>query len=106
LNGGMIELEGYSRIHGNKPIPEKYLLSNEKVIIIEGVIGLALPYLREIADLKIFKDIDEEIHYARIHTFHTWKGFNQEQIITRLNERKIPEYDFINSTKIFADLIV
>lgn len=106
LKGGLIELEGYSRIVGNKPIPEKYVYGHEKVIIIEGVIGLALPYLREIADLKIYKDIAEEDHYSRTQQYHLWKGYTKELADAQYEERRVPEYEFIKSTKKFADIII
>ncbi len=106
LNGGLIELDGYSRIAGNKPIPEKYMFNKEKVVIIEGVIGLALPYLREIADLKIYKEIEDTKHYERTQQYHSWKGYSKEQAESQYEERKIQEYEFIKNTRKFSDLII
>jgi uridine kinase len=106
LKGGMIELEGYTKIHGNKPVPASYLLKAENVIIIEGVIGLALPYLQEIADLKIFKSIDESLHKERIMKYFKWKGYTEAESEERYNQRKTGEYDMNTATSKTADLII
>lgn len=106
MKGGMIELEGYAKIEGNKPVPVNYLLKQENVIIIEGVIGLALPYLLEIADLKIFKSIEENSHKDRIMKYFHWKGYSSEESEQRYVLRKSSEYDFISSTYKNADLTI
>jgi D,D-heptose 1,7-bisphosphate phosphatase len=106
MKGGMIELEGYSKIHGNKAIPSSYLIKMENVIIVEGVIGLALPYLLEIADLKIFTSIGTDEHKERILRYFKWKGYTEEESIQRYNERKELEYDLISATAKNADLTI
>ena len=106
LAGGAIELEGYSRIPGNKPTPERYLLNAENVIIIDGVIALALPYLREIADLKIFKAIEDNDHYQRVMDYFAWKGYSREHSEKEYLQRKVLEYSVISETGKYADLMV
>lgn len=106
LKGGRIELEGYAKIEGNKPISSNYLLNQENIIIVEGVIGLALPYLNEIADLRIYKSIDELSHKERILKYFKWKGYSNEESEQRYALRKSAEYDFISSTSQNADLII
>jgi histidinol-phosphate phosphatase family protein len=106
LNGGMIALEGYSRIAGNKPIPQSYLYNHEEVIILDGVIALAIGYLREMAHFKIYKHISDEQHYQRTQIYHGWKGYSAELAASQYEERRIPEYEFIKSTRKFADLVV
>lgn len=106
LNGGRIELDGYSRILGNKPIPAQYIHSNEKVIIIEGVIGLALSYLREIAHLKIYKELPSADHYTRTIQYQAWKGYTKEYAVAQYEERRKPEYELIKTTKKYADMII
>jgi histidinol-phosphate phosphatase family protein len=106
LNGGMIALEGYSRISGNKPIPEKYIYHQEDVIILDGVIALAIGYLREIADFKIYKHIPDEQHYQRTQRYHGWKGYSADQAERQYEERRIPEYEWIKTTQNQADLVI
>lgn len=106
LKGGKIELQGYSKIHGNKPISANYLLKVENVIIVEGVIGLALPYLLEIADLKLFKSIEEDLHKERILKYFHWKGYSEKESMDRYNQRKIAEYDYISITSKNSDLTI
>lgn len=106
LSGGRIDLEGYSKIPGLSPVAQSYLLNNERVIIIEGVIGLALPYLLEISNLKIYKHIDETLHRNRVMEYYNWKGYSPQQCQEQYEMRKRLEYDMIADTAKYADIIV
>jgi uridine kinase len=106
LNGGRIDLDGYSKIPGLAPVPQSYLLDKERVILIEGVIGLALPYLLEISDLKIFHSVPEDAHRIRVMEYFDWKGYSLEKSEQQYAERKAAEYDFISGTSKNADLVI
>jgi len=106
LAGGRIDLDGYSKIQGLSPVAQSYLLNNERAIIIEGIVALALPYLLEIADLKIFVDINEVLHFNRVKEYYKWKGYTPQQSEDQYKLRKKLEYDMISSTIKNADIII
>lgn len=106
LQGGRIDLEGYSKIHGFQPIPQSYLFGGEKVVIIEGVVALAVSYLLEISNLKIFKSINPEEHWKRVMNYFRWKGYSEEESQRLYDDRKLIEYDHIGTTSKEADIII
>lgn len=106
LQGGRIDLEGYSKIQGLQPIPQSYFYGGEKVVIIEGVIALAVSYLLEISNLKIFKKINAEDHHQRVMEYFRWKGYSEEESKRLYKERKSVEYDHIGTTDNEADIII
>jgi uridine kinase len=46
-------------------LEKTFLIEPKKVIIVEGILTLAIPRLRELADLSIFIDVDDDIRLAR-----------------------------------------
>lgn len=85
---------------------EQGLALSQGVILVEGVISLALPILRENADLAIFVTTEDEIRLQRLQSFYRFReGLEQEaeEIIT---ERENEEVPFIKETAAWADVIL
>lgn len=106
LHGKQITAHGYARHPLRKEQAVDYKLENHDVIILEGIVALSTPHLRSLADLKIFKQIDEKTLKSRIATFYAWKGFDEAAIEKLFAERKPTEYDIIAKDVTFADITV
>lgn len=83
-----------------------YQFTTEDVIIIEGVVALATPALREPADLKIFKKIDENLLQERMYRFYEWKGYSKEETGKLWTQRKTNEYELIAGNEQFGNVVV
>ena len=80
----------------------------KEVIIIEGIMALVNPELRELMDLKIFVDADADDRLIRlIRRDVIERGRTPETVISRY-ERIVKEmhWEFIEPTKKFADIIM
>lgn len=106
LAGEQVSIHGYARHPERKPIPSTYQYQGQKVIIIEGVVALASESLRNRADLKLFKHIDERELKKRLEQYFTWKGYTGKEIDKQWISRKTSEYDVIDEHIAFADLVV
>jgi histidinol-phosphate phosphatase family protein len=104
LKGQKVTAHGYRRHPARTELPTDYLLSGQSVIILEGIVALSTPELRALADLKVFKSIDEKLLKSRFTTFYNWKGYSPEAIEKLYAERKPTEYDIIAKDVTFADL--
>jgi D,D-heptose 1,7-bisphosphate phosphatase len=104
LHGKPVTASGYARHPLHTAQPTDYALKNHDVVILEGIVAISTPVLRSLADLTIFKQIDEETLKSRISTFYGWKGFSEKQIEKLFAERKPTEYDIIAGHVTFADI--
>ncbi len=105
LHGNEVAASGYARHPLRTAQQVDYKLEDHDVIILEGIVALSTEHLRSLADLKIFKQIDEETLKSRVTTFYDWKGFSPEAIEKLYAERKPTEYDLIAMEVKFADLV-
>lgn len=88
--------------------PEVVHIEPKEVIIIEGIMALVNPELRELMDLKIFVDADADDRLIRlIRRDVIERGRTPETVISRY-ERIVKEmhWEFIEPTKKFADIIM
>ena len=97
---------GYAVHPSFKKTSIEYQYRGEDVIIVEGVIALAVEEWRELADLKVFKWLDEIERRKRFVNFYEWKGLNSQEIVALYESRKNLEYDFIDKDHIFADILI
>ncbi|MBL7147219.1 MAG: HAD-IIIA family hydrolase [Nanoarchaeota archaeon] len=93
----------YRQITENKT---NYKLNDKDIIILEGVVALSSKELRNMTDLKIFCEIDDELLKKRVLHFYSWKGLNKEEIETLIKNRREDEFDLIKKDKNHADLII
>lgn len=106
LNGESVSYESYSKNPKTTREKTSFKLTNEKVLIIEGVIALASEKLRSLAAVKVFTDQTFELYKKRFYHLYEWKGFNRAQIDDLFANRVIDEFNPIKETRNFADLII
>jgi len=106
-NGETIEQPLYSFItHSRKD--ETILTHPKDVIIIEGILVLTYPELRELFDVKIFvhADSDERL-IRRIRRDIQERGRDLDEVLTRYQKTLKPMHEqFIEPSKNHADIIV
>ena len=84
---------------------EAMKLDNYEAVIIDGVVTLDIPYLREVSGLKIYADIDEELREKRFYDFYRYKGLAQDKITELYLQRQTDEAPVIVQSREFADHI-
>ncbi|KRL04236.1 uridine kinase [Liquorilactobacillus oeni] len=88
---------------------KKFILENPKeVIIIEGILVLSDPRLRDLMDIKVFVDTDDDIRIIRRIIRDTKeRGRSLESVVAQYLQTVKPMYhQFIEPTKRYADLII
>lgn len=87
---------------------EKVHVEPKDVIILEGIMVLNDPRLRELMDIKIFVDTDDDIRIIRrIKRDMQERGRSLQSIIDQYMQTVKPMYhQFIEPTKRYADVIV
>lgn len=108
LRKGMaIEQPTYSYLISNR-LAETIHIEPCEVIIIEGIMALWSPELRDLMDLKIFVDADPDERLIRvIERDIVERGRTIQMVIDRyLDVLKPMHLEFIEPTKRFADIII
>jgi len=105
--GKAIEQPTYSYIISNR-LAETIHVEPCEVIIIEGIMALWSPELRDLMDLKIFVDADPDERLIRvIQRDIVERGRTTQMVIDRyLDVLKPMHLEFIEPTKRFADVII
>jgi len=87
---------------------ETVVIKPKEVIIIEGILILTNPQLRDMMDLKVFVDAEADERLMRvIKRDIRERGRTTEQVLERYNATVKPMHlQFIEPTKRYADLIV
>ena len=105
--GKAIEQPTYSFLISNR-LEETVHVEPCEVIVIEGIMALWNPLLRNLMDLKIFVDADPDERLIRVMRRDTEeRGRTPQMVIDRyLQVLKPMHQEFIEPTKRFADLII
>lgn len=97
----------YSFVHHNRT--DDYILTHpRKVMIVEGILILTNPELRDLCDIKIFvhADSDERL-IRRLKRDIAERGRDMNEVLTRYQTTLKPMHEqFIEPTKAFADIII
>ena len=106
-NGEAIEQPTYSYIISNR-LPETIHVEPKSVIILEGIMTLHYKKLRDMMDLKIFVDTDNDVRLIRnIRRDVVERGRTVDMVLDRYEKVLKPMHEqFIEPTKKFADLII
>lgn len=78
--------------------PKVFSVGPEDVIIVEGVTALAYQPLVDLADAKLFLEIDEDLRLERLVSDYGWRGFSREAIDGLLASRAIDELATVRSS--------
>ncbi len=106
-NGEVVNQPVYSFITHSRT-DETLVTHPKNVIIVEGILVLTNPELRELFDVKIFvhADSDERL-IRRIQRDITERGRDLEEVLNRYRTTLKPMHEqFIEPSKIHADIIV
>ncbi len=103
--GEVIERHHYDHYSGKFTLPKKF--ESKKIIIVEGLHSLFLNQMRNILDLKIFINPDEQL---RLH----WKilrdmkerGYGKEKIFGQIKKRENDSRQYIQTQEQRADICV
>lgn len=106
-HGEPIEQPTYSYLTCTRQ-PETIHIEPKEIIIIEGIMALVSPELRELMDLKIYVDADADDRLIRlIRRDIVERGRTPETVISRYERVvKTMHWEFIEPTKKFADIII
>ena len=81
-------------------------LENHSVVLIDGVVALDVPYLREIGNCKIYIDISEALRKKRFYDFYRYKGLALGAIEHLYRQRQADETDVVVTSRKYADHIL
>ena len=106
-NGEAVEQPTYSYLVSNR-LKETIHVEPKPVIIIEGIMALHYKKLRDMMDLKIFVDTDDDVRLIRnIRRDVVERGRTVDMVLDRYETVLKPMHEqFIEPTKKFADLII
>ncbi len=107
LNGESIELPLYDyAIHSRKP--ETRHVGPHQVVILEGILVLAIPGVRDLMDIKIFVDTDPDICLIRrLKRDIKERGRTLDSVLTQYQKTVRPMFlQFIEPSKRYADIII
>ena len=105
--GNIINQPVYSFVTHNRT-NDTILTHPRKVMIVEGILILSNPELRDLFDIKIFvhADSDERL-IRRLKRDISERGRDMEEVLNRYQTTLKPMHQqFIESTKAFADIII
>jgi uridine kinase len=87
---------------------ETVLVEPRPIILLEGILVLENPELRDLMDLKVFVDTDaDERIMRRISRDTLERGRSIESVITQYRDTVKPMHDkFVEPTKYYADVII
>ncbi|WP_306353052.1 uridine kinase [Flavobacterium sp. '19STA2R22 D10 B1'] len=105
--GEIIEQPVYSFVTHNRT-DDTVITHPRKVMIVEGILILSNPELRDMFDIKIFvhADSDERL-IRRLKRDIAERGRDMEEVLSRYQDTLKPMHQqFIEPTKAFADIII
>jgi uridine kinase len=78
------------------------------VVVVDGILTLYEPQLRELLDLKVFVDVDADLRLIRrMRRDMTERGRTADSVVTQYLETVRPMHEsFVEPTKRFADVII
>lgn len=105
--GNPVEMPTYSYITCTRQ-PETVLVEPREVVIIEGILVLGQPELRDKMDVKVYVDADADDRLIRVIARDCiQRGRTAQMVIDRYQDVLKPMHDrYIEPSKRFADLIV
>src|SRR5262249_4185025 len=83
-------------------------VSSAKVVILEGILVLAMPAVRDLCDIKIFVDTDADVRFIRrLRRDTAERGRTADSVIEQYLATVRPMHEaFCEPSKRFADLIL
>lgn len=107
LAGQTVEVPQYNYVTHSRA-KETLVIAPQKVVIVEGIMVLYEPKLRELLDIKIFVDTDADIRFIRRLKRDIFeRGRAIDNVIDQYMQTVRPMHEtFVEPSKRFADIIV
>ena len=107
LHGESVEMPGYNFSSHSRKEDETIHLEHQKVVIVEGILILYFPRLRELMDIKVFVDTDNDLRFIRrLRRDVEERGRSLDSVIRQYETTVRPMHmQFVEPTKRHADLI-
>ncbi len=106
LKGQAVTALGYSIDLDAKKEPVIYNPDGYDIIILDGVVALSMPEIRELTQLKLFVNINSDLHKQRFFDYYKWRGKTENEIFCLFYARLLDENRLIDRHIDFADIIV
>jgi uridine kinase len=105
--GQTIQVPVYDFVHHRRS-PETVSVEPRNLVIFEGIMIFVDPGVRELLDLKLYVDTPDDIRFIRrLKRDITERGRTMESVITQYLDVVRPgHFEFIEPTKVYADLII
>jgi uridine kinase len=102
-----IDMPQYDFVH-HKRMVESIKIKPKKLVIFEGIMIFFDKRIRELLDLKLYVDTPDDIRFIRrLERDTTERGRTVDSVIRQYTEIVRPgHYEFIEPTKMYADLII
>jgi len=106
-DGRPIEVPVYDFSHHSRTT-KTYTVQARGVILVEGILIFAEPYLRDLFDVKIYVDTDSDLRFIRrLQRDITERGRTTESVIKQyLNTVRPMHLEFVEPSKRYADIII
>jgi histidinol-phosphate phosphatase family protein len=107
LRGKKVNLPQYDpKIRKKSGETVKFQLEEEEGLLVEGVVALDIPLLREKSDYAIYLGIPAKVRKERFFDFYSYKNLPLDQIKSLFEKREKDEVKTIKETKKFAHLVL
>jgi uridine kinase len=89
-------------------LPETVRVESRAVIVLDGILILALPEIRDLIDVKIFVDADADLRFIRrLARDMTERGRTLESVVDQYLDSVRPMHlEFVEPSKRWADVII
>ncbi len=106
-DGQTVDLPVYDYVHHVR-LAETERLASKSVLVLEGILILALPAIRELVDIKIFVDTDSDIRFIRrLKRDMAERGRTLAGVVDQYLDTVRPMHlDFVEPSKRWADIII
>ncbi len=107
INGKSIEKPSYDFTVHNRS-KETAIVESRDIILVEGILILEDPRIRELLDIKVYVDTEDDIRLARrIQRDVIQRGRSVESVLTQyIDVVKPMHHQFVEPTKRYADVII
>lgn len=93
--------------HAEGVFTSKKKINSKKYIVLCGLHSLYLPQLRNVLDLKIFMDTDDELRkYWKVHRDCSNRGYSKEEIVSQIEKRYPDAEKYVYPQKEYADVVI
>ena len=87
---------------------ETEIINPSNIVIIEGILTLAIPEIRELCDIKLFVDTPDDIRFIRrLQRDINERGRSVDSVVNQYLTTVRPMHKaFVEASKSYADLII